>query len=165
MKDRAKKSRRFHPLSLRLICTEILAMLVLTVITAILSIVWYKVSLFAAISKNDRVLASNIVYHYDREKSTEETSANWIPDGYVQDLFDWTTDTSHTFYFLFDETGTCLICSGQVNCNRSEITLNLDILGYTCNVESKRIPSYDQQWFSGDVYRTERNRNDLLSVQ
>ena len=118
MKDRAKKSRRFHPLSLRLICTEILAMLVLTVITAILSIVWYKVSLFAAISKNDRVLASNIVYHDDREKSTEETSANWIPDGYVQDLFDWTTDTSHTFYFLFDETGTCLICSGHVNCNR-----------------------------------------------
>lgn len=128
MKDRAKKSRRFHPLSLRLICTEILAMLLVTVITAILSIVWYKGSVFTAIDKNDRVMATNLVHHYDREKSATETSAEWIPDGYVQDLFDWTTDTSHTFYFLFDETGTCLICSGQVNCNRSEITLNLDIL-------------------------------------
>ena len=38
-------------------------------------------------------------------------------------------------------------------------------LGYTCHAESKRTPSYDQQWFSGNVYRTERNRNDLLSVQ
>ena len=128
MKDRAKKSRRFHPLSLCLICTEILAMLLVTVITAILSIVWYKDSVFTAIDKNDRVMATNLVHHYDREKSATETSAEWIPDGYVQDLFDWTTDTSHTFYFLFDETGTCLICSGQVNCNRSEITLNLDIL-------------------------------------
>ena len=128
MKDRAKKSRRFHPLSLRLICTEILAMLLVTVITAILSIVWYKDSVFTTIDKNDRVMATNLVHHYDREKSATETSAEWIPDGYVQDLFDWTTDASHTFYFLFDETGTCLICSGQVNCNRSEITLNLDVL-------------------------------------
>ena len=97
MKDRAKKSRRFHPLSLRLICTEILAMLVLTVITAILSIVWYKVSLFAAISKNDRVLASNIVYHYDREKSTEETEldSGRLCTGFVR------LDNRHFPYFLF----------------------------------------------------------------
>ena len=90
MKDRAKKSRRFHPLSLRLICTEILAMLLVTVITAILSIVWYKGSVFTAIDKNDRVMATNLVHHYDREKSATETSAEWIPDGYVQDLFEWT---------------------------------------------------------------------------
>ena len=58
MKDRAKKSRRFHPLSLCLICTEILAMLLVTVITAILSIVWYKDSVFTAIDKNDRVMTA-----------------------------------------------------------------------------------------------------------
>ena len=51
MKDRAKKSRRFHPLSLRLICTEILAMLLVTVITAILSIVWYKDSVLLLLIK------------------------------------------------------------------------------------------------------------------
>ena len=82
MKDRAKKSRRFHPLSLRLICTEILAMLLVTVITAILSIVWYKDSVFTAIDKNDRVMATNLVHHYDREKSATETSAEWIPAMY-----------------------------------------------------------------------------------
>ena len=71
MKDRAKKSRRFHPLSLRLICTEILAMLLVTVITAILSIVWYKGSVFTAIDKNDRVMATNLVHHYDRQKPVQ----------------------------------------------------------------------------------------------
>ena len=76
MKDRAKKSRRFHPLSLRLICTEILAMLLVTVITAILSIVWYKGSVFTAIDKNDRVMATNLVHHYDRKNQRQKPVQN-----------------------------------------------------------------------------------------
>ena len=99
MKDRAKKSRRFHPLSLRLICTEILAMLLVTVITAILSIVWYKGSVFTAIDKNDRVMATNLVHHYDREKISDRNQCRMdsgrLCTGFVR------LDNRHFPYFLF----------------------------------------------------------------
>lgn len=46
MADGTKKSRRFHPLTTRIVCVEVLAMLVCTIIISLISISMYKYSGF-----------------------------------------------------------------------------------------------------------------------
>lgn len=124
MADGAKKSRRFHPLTMRIICVEVLAMLACTIIISIISISMYKYSVLASIAKNDGILATSILKHYHEENEEGQNSIDWIPDGYTQELFDWNTEETHALYFLFDTKGNCVICSKQVNCEKEKIHLD-----------------------------------------
>lgn len=124
MADGAKKSRRFHPLTMRIICVEVLAMLVCTIIISLISISLYKRSVFSSIGKNDGILAVGILKRYQEENKGEKNSIDWIPDSYAQALFDWNTEESHILYFLFDTEGNCVICSKQVNCEKAKIQLD-----------------------------------------
>ncbi|MDO4156310.1 MAG: HAMP domain-containing sensor histidine kinase [Oscillospiraceae bacterium] len=124
MADEAKKSRIFHPLAMRIVCIEILAMLVCTIIISLISISMYKHSVFSSIGKNDGILAVNMLKCYKEENEEEQDSINWIPEGTAQELLDWNTEASHVLYFLFDTEGNCVICSKQVNCEKAKIHLD-----------------------------------------
>lgn len=124
MTDGEKKLRRFHPLTMRIVCIEMLAMLVCTIIISLISISMYKYSVFSSIGKNDGILASNILERYKRENKEKKSSIDWIPNGYAQELLDWYTEESHILYFLFDTEGSCVICSKQVNCEKAKIHLD-----------------------------------------
>ncbi len=124
MADGTKKPRRFHPLTMRIVCVEVLAMLVCTIIISLISISMYKRSVFSSIGKNDGILAGNLLKQYQEENKTKKASVDWISDGSAQELFDWNTEETHALYFLFNTEGNCVICSKQVNCEKTKIHLD-----------------------------------------
>jgi signal transduction histidine kinase len=129
MADHTKKAHRFHPVAMRIVCIEVLVLLLCTVILSLISISMYKSSFLSSIAYSDRVLATDITMFYEQDADTEAVSTDWLQESdYLQTIFDWTSEETNSLYFLFDTNGDCVLCSSDVTGDRNEIHLDATVI-------------------------------------